>query len=65
MIYLRMEFHEHNSNKPLVTAMKPKAKYGFHVAIILFYSVASESTSGPYLSSDRRLSAKLVPTFCG
>jgi hypothetical protein len=26
-------------------------------------SVASQSTSGPYLSSDHRLSAKLVPTF--
>jgi hypothetical protein len=26
-------------------------------------SVTLQSTSGPYISSDRRLSAKLVPTF--
>jgi hypothetical protein len=25
--------------------------------------IASQSASGPYLSSDRRLSAELVPTF--
>jgi hypothetical protein len=29
------------------------------------FSVASQSTTGPYPSSDRRLSAKLLPTFAG
>jgi hypothetical protein len=53
-------FHLH-----LLTASPGIQRRRFHLSsrYSLMTSMASQPTSEPYLSSDRRLSAKLVPTF--
>jgi hypothetical protein len=36
MVYVRTKFHTRSSNGLLVIVIKPKAKFSFHVAAILF-----------------------------
>jgi len=53
MLFSNTQFHIHNSNGPLITVVKVKAKENFHIAAIQtqenYLNLLLHITAGPYI----------------